>query len=205
VQLIVISPEQEDPREIAVLGAMLRAGLGRYHVRKPGWTDERLGAWLKALPVEWRPRLVVHSHHHWAGDLGLGGRHWRDDAAAPAAPGAGYTSRSCHALDGVTGALVAYTAVFFGPLFPSLSKSDYAPDGAKAAGDLARLLAGRTAAQRRTAVIALGGVTAERLAHCREWGCDGAAVLGAIWQSAEPVAAFQALQTAAARAVPAFA
>jgi thiamine-phosphate pyrophosphorylase len=202
VKLVVISPEEEDPREVAVLGALLRAGLERYHVRKPAWGSERLGAWLEALPAAWRPRLVLHSHYHWVGALGLGGRHWRDEAGAPTAPGEGYTSRSCHDLAGLTAALGAYTAVFFGPVFPSLSKPDHGPVQAETAAAVAQTLADRSAVQRQTAVIALGGVTLERLAHCRDLGYDGAAVLGAVWQSAQPVSAFQALQAAAA-AIPA--
>lgn len=202
MKLVVISPEAEDPREVAVLGALLRAGLERYHVRKPAWGSDQLGAWLEALPAAWRPRLVLHSHHHWVGALGLGGRHWRDEAATPTAPGEGYTSRSCHDLAGLTAALGAYTAVFFGPIFPSLSKPGHGPGGTETAGTLTRTLADCSPLQRQTAVIALGGVTLERLPHCRDLGYDGAAVLGAVWQSAQPVAAFQALQAAAA-AMPA--
>lgn len=75
---IVISPEHEDPREVAVLGDLFAAGLERYHVRKPTWSREKLEAWLRALPREWRPRLVLHTHHALVASLALGGAHERD-------------------------------------------------------------------------------------------------------------------------------
>jgi thiamine-phosphate pyrophosphorylase len=198
VKLIVISPELEDPRETAVLGALLKAGLERYHVRKPAWSADRLGSWLAALPADWRHRLVLHSHHGLVDEFGLAGRHWRDDASAPAEPGPGFTSRSCHDQRDLQAALGAYTAVFFGPLFPSISKIGRGPAGKTESEAVEGVLATRSTAHPRTEVIALGGITAERIRQCHDWRFDGAAVLGAIWQASNPVAAFTSLQSAVA-------
>src|SRR5947209_3397705 len=86
MKLVVISPEHNDPREIAVLAALLAAGLERYHVRKPHWSAAQLETWLRMLPSEWRSRLVLHSHHELVATLGLGGRHWRDDGIGRVIP-----------------------------------------------------------------------------------------------------------------------
>jgi thiamine-phosphate pyrophosphorylase len=198
VKLIVISPEQEDTREIEVLGALFAAGLERYHVRKPAWSAARLGGWLRELPAAWRPRLVLHAHHSWVGEFGLAGRHWKDDGGAPAAPGAGFTSRSCHDLPTLRSALGSYTSVFFGPLFHGLSKPGRGPAAAADLAGLACLLARRSPEERRTAVIGLGGITVRHVPRCLELGCDGAALLGAIWNAQDPVAAYASLQDAAA-------
>ncbi|HTB81983.1 MAG TPA: thiamine phosphate synthase [Opitutaceae bacterium] len=206
MKLVVISPERDDPREIAVMGALFAAGLERYHVRKPHWPAAKLGAWLHALPAEWHSRLVLHSHHEFVAErrLGgdkcasLGGRHWRDDGLAPFMPpeGEGLTSRSCHDLVALRTALGSYDSVFFGPVFPSLSKSGHGPRGDFSVDKLSILLAQRTSIERRTAVLALGGVRVERLSRCRELGFDGVAVLGAVWQSDDPARAFAGLQEA---------
>ena len=45
--------------------------------------------------------------------------------------------------------------------------------------------------------LALGGIEADKLAAVREAGFAGAAVLGAVWQSPDPVAAFRQLQALA--------
>jgi len=198
MKLVILSPEAADPRETAVLAALFTAGLDRYHVRKPGWSVTELDTWLRGLPSAWRPRLVLHQHHKLVAELGLGGRHWRDDASAPVMPpvGIGLTSRSCHDLATVRAALGRYDAVFFGPIFPSISKPGHGPHDHLAAGGPTALLSHRTSAERRTSVLALGGITPENAPRCRNLGFDGVAVLGAIWQAVDPLHAFGQLQTA---------
>ena len=89
MRIVVISPESRDPREIPAVGGFLAAGLQRYHVRKPAWSEPELEAWMRGLPPEWRPRIVLHGHRALAERLGLGG--WHDGDASPDAvfaPGA---------------------------------------------------------------------------------------------------------------------
>jgi len=199
MKLVVISPEYADPREREVLGAMLAAGLERYHVRRPHATAAELAAWLEALPAEWRRRLVLHQHHELVERYALGGYHRRDvgsTAAATRGARPAYHSRSTHDVADLQALLGAADAVFFSPVFPSISKPGYARSPALPV--VSRLLAARTARQRLTTVYALGGVAAENIAHARELGFDGGAVLGAIWQAEDPVRAFQDIATAAA-------
>jgi len=239
MKLVIISPEHDEPREIAVLGVLLAAGLERYHVRKPHWSVAQLETWLRALPAEWRSRLVLHSHHELVARLGLGGHHWRDEKVGRVIPNpplqplptpenrrvkdnAPYlpiTSRSCHDLATLRAVLGHYDSVFFGPVFPSISKPGYTTEltvqvergvptrslnneDLNASGrhvppsEIYSLLNSRTANERRTTVLALGGVTAERLPQVRAFGFDGVAVLGAVWQADDPVAAFCEIQDA---------
>src|SRR5580700_4758434 len=86
MKLAIISPEHDDPRETAVLGALLAAGLERYHVRKPHWPAAQLETWLRTLPADWCSRLVLHQHHELVAKFGLLGRHWRDDDSLCAQP-----------------------------------------------------------------------------------------------------------------------
>ena len=198
MKLVVLSPPVADPREIAVLATLFAAGLERYHLRKPGWSRAEMDAWIRAVPEGWRPRLVLHQHHELVAGHGLGGRHWRDDASAPGMPPANgaLASRSCHDLTTLQAALGRYDSVFLGPIFPSISKPGHGPREDFDAGELAAMLLRRTSAERRTAVLALGGITPENAARCGELGFDGVAVLGAIWQAADPLRVFGQLQAA---------
>jgi len=200
MRLVVVSPERDDPRETAVLGGLFAAGLVHYHVRKPEWSREKLAAWLRALPREWCRRLVLHQHHDLVNENDLAGWHWRDDGIVrEPARELGWTSRSCHDLGTLRASLGRYDSVFLSPIFPSLSKPGRGPNGKFPPAELGALLAQRTPDERRTRVLALGGITAETAPRALALGFDGVAALGAIWQAADPVRAFAELQNSLAR------
>jgi thiamine-phosphate pyrophosphorylase len=201
MKLVVVSPPEDRTDEEEAVRTLFEAGLVRYHLRKPDWSDERTTAFLGSLPSPWRRRVILHDHHDVARRLEAGGIHFRDDERAPDDPGSrdpavGFASRSCHDVGTVRAALGRFDAVFIGPVFASRSKPGYGPMLAQTRDELRRLLATRSKAQRSTEVIALGGVTAQTLPDCHAWGFDGAALLGAVWSAPDPVAAFVALQDA---------
>jgi thiamine-phosphate pyrophosphorylase len=212
MQLVVISPEGEDPREPAVVSELFAAGLERYHVRKPSWSHEKLEGWLRSFSADARAKMITHQHHDLTAPLGLRGIHFRDDSkvgrVVPNPPpreirqpneqrvkdNAPYLSRSCHDLTTLRSALGYYDSVFFSPIFPSLSKPGYGPRADFPTTEVISLLSHRTPAERRTAVVALGGITAITAPRAIAFGFDGVAVLGAIWQAADPVRAFAEIQ-----------
>jgi thiamine-phosphate pyrophosphorylase len=198
MKLVVISPPEDRVHEHRVCLALFQAGLARYHLRKPHWTEAATSTWLEALPRPWRSRVVLHAHHDLRARLGAGGVHFRDDGTAPTDPATGgFTSRACHSAEAVAGALGRYHAVLVGPVFASHSKPGYGPLPQEARDKLRALLAARTPAQQRTEVIAIGGIDARSLPRCRAMGFDGAAVLGAIWDAPDPVATFLDLKATA--------
>lgn len=193
MELIVISPESHDARESAAMGGFFAEGLERYHVRKASWDEASLEAWLLALPAEWRPRIVLHQHHRLVSKLGLGGVHEKDGERHA---GLKATSRSCHDLAALRWAIGSFEYVFFGPVFPSISKAGYGPAADFPWEGLRSVLASDMRAPRAEA-YAIGGVTAERLGRCRDLGFDGAAVIGAVWNEADPVSAYSSLRARA--------
>jgi thiamine-phosphate pyrophosphorylase len=193
MRIIVISPDALDLREIPVMEGLFAAGLERYHVRKPAWSLAETEAWLRALPVNWRPRIVLHQHHELVKMLGLAGRHEKGESQR-----ASGTSRSCHDLVSLRRYLRAFDQVLFGPIFPSISKQGYGPAPDFPWNELTSVLKGR-GSQEKADVLAIGGVTAEGLERCHELGFDGAAVLGALWESPDPVAAYGAVIEAASK------
>jgi thiamine-phosphate pyrophosphorylase len=134
----------------------------------------------------------------------VGGIHFRDDGEAPEDPALGVTpgcltSRSCHDLAAVKAALGRYDSIFFSPVFATLSKPGYGPAPGHVLDELRAVLAARGSAEKRTKVFALGGVTAQGLPVCRTLGFDGVAILGAVWNAADPIAAFLQFQSASQR------
>lgn len=96
------------------------------------------------------------------GDAALVGMsaHTPDDVAAAAAAGADYVTWS--------------------PVFPSVSKAEYAPTG----DGMAQLRA--IASQAPIPVVALGGITPANAARCLAAGATGVAVLGVVMQAPAP-------------------
>lgn len=204
LDMVLISPEGQDERELGVLPELFAAGLQRYHLRKPAWTAERMAAWVRAVPEAFRGRVVPHSHHELVERFGLGGSHGPDDPASLPQANAPHrlTSRSCHDLDTLDEALGRFDSVFFGPVFPSISKPGRLPRADLSRGALVTLLGREDVERRRTRILALGGVTAEKVAECRAMGFDGVAVLGAVWAPGPRdgvVAAFRAILAACQR------
>jgi thiamine-phosphate pyrophosphorylase len=213
MKITVLSPPGADVRETPVVSALFEAGLETFHLRKPGWTLPELAAWGETLPSEWRSRVVLHAAAGtpvaaWmeaARRLGLRGLHFRFGASPPdlevvraAGPGLQF-GRACHDLAELGAALGRFDRVLAGPVFASISKPGHGPDGRLAHEPLRHLLAPRTSMRQRTEVFALGGVDKGRIEACRALGFDGAAVLGAVWNARDPVAAFTTLRDAAER------
>lgn len=199
MKLVVVSPPDDHPHERMVCSALFEAGLERYHLRKPHWTEGDTSAWLESLPRAWRSRVVLHAHHGLCEALGAGGVHFRDDGNAPPDPRTthAFASRACHSADAVTVALGRYHAVLMGPVFASHSKPGYGPLPWTERDKLRGLLATRTPTQQRTEVIAIGGIDASSLKQGHALGFDGVAVLGALWNGPDPVAAFLHLKAMA--------
>jgi thiamine biosynthesis protein ThiS len=118
------------------------------------------------------------------------GRHLRehDPLPEPASPGAPYPlSRSVHSPGEATlSGLVSY--VIAGHVFPSASKPGREPLGLDG---LARVVAASP-----VPLVAIGGITAERVPAIKAAGAQGVAVIGAICEAHDPRAAARDLREA---------
>ncbi|GAC1375380.1 MAG: thiamine phosphate synthase [Hymenobacter sp.] len=199
MRLIVISPPTAVPHEAHVVDELLAAGLTRFHVRKPGWSLAEMRDYLARIRPAYHARLVLHSHHGLAAALHLGGVHLttatRHTLTGQPKLAPGQTlSTSFHTLAEIRRHRRKYDYVFLSPVFDSLSKHGYAAGlELSSVAEVLRQL--RQRAGYVPQVLALGGVEVHRLEAVRQAGFAGAAVLGAVWQSPDPVAAFRALQS----------
>jgi thiamine-phosphate pyrophosphorylase len=81
--------------------------------------------------------------------------------------------------------------LLFGPVWETASKFKFGPP--QGVDRLARLCAAA-----RQPVLAVGGVTAERVAEVRAAGASGVAVIGAVFAASDPAAAVRRLVDALA-------
>ena len=189
MKLIVISSEEQEINEILCLEQMFRAGLERFHLRKPGWSREEMREFISRIPNEFLNRVVLHDHYSLLNEFELKGAHFnaRNKAEWHRVPANVLKSISCHSLKELVEINPNdFQDAFFSPVFPSLSKEGYAPIYSKE-----EIMS--TVQSCHIPVIALGGITPESLVQCEEMGFGGAAVLGYVWQAVDPYEAFHKL------------
>mgnify|MGYP003121515423 CR=1 FL=1 len=201
LDLIVISPETDYPNELDWVIKLFEAGMKRYHLRKPGMTDQQVYDYLQAIPRDWRPLIALHQCHAWVDSMNLGGWHFKDnspdlsraDQWRQSRSAGQKLSRSIHSLNDLNEDLSGWDYVFLSPVFPSISKQDYGPQWENSQLSAA-LRYCKDAYQ--TKVYALGGVDEAHIPDVGEMGFDGVALLGAIWSSPHPLESFSKAQEA---------
>ncbi|MDR1497712.1 MAG: thiamine phosphate synthase [Puniceicoccales bacterium] len=189
----------EDETRVAV--ELLDAGLTRFHLRKPDWAVEDLREWVRAFPTEYRKRLVVHAQPDLVCEFQLGGLHLRGGQRRNnnRLPAEIPVSNSCHSFSDLCACALNSAYATIGPIFPSVSKQGYSPR--RTPEEYAIIVAEWRACENACPLLALGGLTAANIASTRLMGFDGFAVVGSVWDAADPVAAFRNL-IAAWRAAP---
>ncbi|MFI5400571.1 MAG: thiamine phosphate synthase [SAR324 cluster bacterium] len=184
----------------AWLPRLAQAGLRAVQVREK---DLAPGA-LFALAARWRDavqaqapaaglQFFLNDRADLALSLGFAGVHLREDSLPLARHAPLLRERlrfgvSCHSVEGVLAAEQAgATFATFGPVYETASKAAYgAPVGARLLEQAARAL---HISGSRLPLLALGGVTPERVKACREAGAWGVAAISAVWDAEDPVAA----------------
>ncbi|GAB2527772.1 hypothetical protein GCM10027085_17570 [Spirosoma aerophilum] len=88
--------------------------------------------------------------------------------------------------------------VFYSPVFASISKPGYGPSVSLETVSQ-QIAAIRQQHDRLPRLIGLGGIQADNIRLVRQAGFDGAALMGALWQSPNPIDAFDRLKEASHR------
>ena len=172
-KLIAFTPPYFIENEAEYLSTLLRTeAFDRVHIRKPGESIDSLRKLIESIPADLRPRLSLHDFHSLASEYGCG---INLNSRNPVKPEGfkGIVSRSCHSLEEIDNSKEE-DYLFLSPVYPSISKPGYIPSFSL--NDMKGKVDGR--------IIALGGVTPERLPELFEIGFGGAAILGMIWEEA---------------------
>lgn len=205
MKLIVITSPHPIPYEAQRIRELFDCDIDTLHLRKPGASAADCARLLDVLPDECLRRIVVHDHFTLCRDYGLGGIHLnrRNPTVPPfiAAARSGKStacgcqtigcssetrpatiptvSASCHSMAEAAAKKAEADYVFLSPIFDSISKQGY--QAAYSDDALSEAAADGIIDSR---VIALGGITAERMPMLRRWHFGGAAFLGDVWNRA---------------------
>ena len=159
---------------------LLHCSVDLVHIRKPETSADDLERLIRAIPSRYYNRLVLHDHYELAQRYHLHGVHLNSRNPQPPVGWTGSVSRSCHSLAEVSEWKPKCDYVSFSPIFDSISKKGY-----RAAFTSEMLAKARQEGIIDSKVMALGGVTFDRMDDVLRMGFGGGMILGDAWKTEE--------------------
>lgn len=172
-------PDSPTAEEISFEGGRVTALLQQekvdiVHLRKPAWSKAEMEALINAIPSDLHSRLKLHDHFSLLNRYDLGGVHLNSRNPVPPA-NAKSVSKSLHSIEELVETCgTCYDYVTLSPIFDSISKPGYRSPFPQDLSLLTPLLTGKN-------VVALGGVTPDKLPLLESVGFHGGAMMGALW------------------------
>lgn len=184
--IIVITPEERFQKETEIINELFQEGLDLLHLRKPSMSQEEMEDFIREIDMQFHHQLVLHSHYDLADDFNISRLHFRENDRENGLfkP---FTdkliSTSVHDIETFNALNEEWEYAFISPVFPSISKKGYGEDSTV-------LYDIKNRNNPRVKLIPLGGINENNIHEVFGSGADGAALLGAIWESEEPVKVF---------------
>lgn len=187
--LIAISPPELLPWEGEAVRQLLDAGLDHYYLRKPKLSAHKVKPYLATFNPEQLKKVILARHRDLTTEFAVGGIHGSLEELGKRPADGLLRSTSAHSFSEAGDAEELADLILFGPVFPSISKPGHSP--AFEIEVLASFLRRRKKASPKAKILALGGLSEDNVAKVKEAGFDGAAVLGALWNTGSATAAVE--------------
>jgi thiamine-phosphate pyrophosphorylase len=174
LQIAITQPFAIDGED-AIIRHLLANGFDIVHLRKPDADIEYCKDLLGRLTPAERSRIVVHDFPTLYEEFALRGIHLNRNYTTYPPHYLGTRTRSCHTFEEVAGCKDGCDYLFLSPIFDSISKQGYL---SKFSHD--ELLNASRTGIIDNKVIALGGVTPERIEYLQSLHFGGIAMMGAL-------------------------
>lgn len=173
--MIAITSAKAIDGEAATIRRLLANGFDIVHLRKPEADIDYCRTLLRELSPEERGRIVIHDHLSLYEEFSLRGAHLNRNITHYADGYNGSRSRSCHTFAEVVEHKEECDYLFLSPIFDSISKQGY-----HSAFSHAELQVAAAEGIIDSRVVALGGVSRDKIEYLRSLNFGGAAMLGAL-------------------------
>jgi thiamine-phosphate pyrophosphorylase len=201
LELMVISSPSPVAHEFDFVNQMFEEGLNRFHLRKPDLDKAGYLEALQCIKPQFLKRVILHDHFALALSYNVGGFYIKSEVlqknskelelVIKGAKGKGLLlSTGVHSINELASVPKTVDYMFLSPVFDSISKPGY-----QANMDLEKVAKAIKINGKKHKIMALGGIDLHNLSIVKETGFDGAAVLGAIWQSENPVVRLKQLNS----------
>jgi len=187
--IIVITPETNHPHEADILHTLVIDYNCTIHIRKPNFNLAEYETYLQKYN-QLLPHFVLHEHHSLEKYFPVKGIHLKESdrkSVKEIPKDVKVISTSLHTIHDVKNILHEFEYFFYSPLFESISKQNYGFNNTYEVLKETVLELKKTTS---IPIIGLGGIHEENIVFVKKSGFDGAAVLGAVWEQSDPVAAF---------------
>lgn len=178
MKLIAITTPKVTNEDASIIKQLLDRGIYTVHLRKPESRVDECRRLLSALSGEYRSRIIIHNYPELYYEFSLKGIHINRNITSFPDGYRGHRSRSCHTFEEVVRYKDDYDYLFLSPIFDSISKQGYS--SCFSAEELRRASVEGIIDHK---VIALGGVTLDKIDYVRSLNFGGAAMMGAIYKS----------------------
>ncbi len=194
--IIIISNPTSIADEHSIIHQLFDEGLEIFHLRKKDYSENEVRKFIEKIPEKHFNRIVLHNNFHLAKEYNLRGIHVPADYKMEVSKGS--LSISYHSMDEIEKFDKKFDYGFVSPLFDSISKVGY-----KSKFDLKEVreflqtykpLSPLGRAGEGPLIIALGGIDEDKIDIIKELGFSGIALMGAIWQSENPIEKFKRIK-----------
>lgn len=186
MDLIVISNPLAVHNEADIINALFNKGLKLFHLRKPGFSDEETLELLNKIDPKYYSRIALHQNFGLTDKFPIKRLHFPEPLRLQTSEKdlflwneKGFTlSTSIHSIKTIASLSQAFSYAFMGPVFESITKEGYKPQGAE-------MINLKSNTHRNIKIYAIGGVTPDKFEKLKGANFDGAALLGYIWTDPE--------------------
>ena len=175
MRLIAITTPKVTDDDASIIGRLLDRGIDIIHLRKPESTIDECRKLLTKLTAEQRSKIVIHDYPELYFEFSLRGVHINRYITSLPIGYNGSTSRSCHTFEEVLRYKEECDYLFLSPIFDSISKRGYK---SRFSDEVLRRASVEGLIDSK--VIALGGVTLDKIPYLRSLNFGGVAMMGAI-------------------------
>lgn len=175
MRLIAITTPKVTDDDASIIGRLLDRGIDIIHLRKPESTIDECRKLLTKLTAEQRSKIVIHDYPELYSEFSLRGVHINRNITSLPICYNGSTSRSCHTFEEVLRYKEECDYLFLSPIFDSISKRGYK---SRFSDEVLRRASVEGLIDSK--VIALGGVTLDKIPYLRSLNFGGVAMMGAI-------------------------
>ncbi len=177
MKIIAITTPKVTDEDVIIIKQLIESGIDTIHLRKPDSGIHECRKLLRELTKEQRTKIVIHDYPELYEEFSLKGIHINKNVAKLPKDYKGSKTRSCHSIEEIKEYKDDYDYLFLSPIFDSITKAGYKSRFSE--DELSKASAEGIIDEK---VIALGGVTFDKIPYLKELKFGGVAMIGAIYR-----------------------